>query len=104
MIRRQLSGYLGTCQGNRGTPDVPTALEGTWPWWRVNGHLQLFVLGQMFPHRLWTGIQLVSHGCREVNEMADASCAFGHHGCDTALDRGTVPSISGCTGLERYLR
>lgn len=48
-------------------------------------------------------LQPVSHSWRKANEMADASCAFGHRRCGSA-GWGTVPSISGHTGLERYSR
>lgn len=33
MIRRQRSGYLGICEGNRRTLDVAIALKCMWPWW-----------------------------------------------------------------------
>lgn len=49
MIRRQLSSYLGICEGNRGTLHAATALECARPQRRVTGHLQLLVLGRTFP-------------------------------------------------------
>lgn len=100
MIRSQLSGYLGICEGNRGALDAAAALECMQPQWRVTGHLQLFVRGQMFPHRLWMGNQPVSHGYRKANETADASCAFGHHRCDTVLDGGRCLQSQGIQDLK----
>ena len=100
MIRRQLSGYLGICEGNRRTLDVATALECTRPRWRVTGHLQLFVLGQMFPRRLRMGSQPVSHGYRKANEVADARCAFGPRGCGMVLAGGRCLRSQGIQGWK----
>lgn len=49
MIRRQLSSYLGICEGNRGTLHVATALECARPQRRVTGHLQLLCLARRSP-------------------------------------------------------
>lgn len=61
---------------------------------------QLFVLGQMIPHRLWMRNQPVVIGCRKAKEVADACCAFGHHRCGITLGGGWHLQSQGDQGLE----